>query len=180
MTMALAEKTCVPCRGGDPPLEREQAEAFLANVQDWDLCDDAHRIERHFLFANFREALNFVTAVSELADAEGHHPDVSFGWGYATVSLHTKKIKGLHENDFIIAAKIDRLFDPLSKPMSRAYGPSRSRHCDKWPELIFFVTGARSAFSLSITRLFIWPPMSCWIMGSIGRRSGATFVSGPM
>lgn len=111
MTMALAEKTCVPCRGGVPPLEREQAEAFLANVQDWDLCDDAHRIERRFLFANFREALNFVTAVSELADAEGHHPDVSFGWGYATVSLHTKKIKGLHGNDFIIAAKIDRLFD---------------------------------------------------------------------
>ena len=71
--------------------------------------DDAHRIERTFHFWNFREALSFVQKVGELAEAEGHHPDISFGWGYGTVSLRTKKIKGLHENDFIMAAKIDRL-----------------------------------------------------------------------
>jgi 4a-hydroxytetrahydrobiopterin dehydratase len=64
-----------------------------------------------FRFKNFGEALYFVRQVGELAEAEGHHPDISFGWGYAKVSLQTKKIKGLHENDFILAAKIDRLFD---------------------------------------------------------------------
>ena len=72
--------------------------------------DEAHRVERTFRFRDFREAL--VLKVGELAESEGHHPDVSFGWGYATVSLRTKKIKGLHENDFIMAAKIDRFAQP--------------------------------------------------------------------
>jgi 4a-hydroxytetrahydrobiopterin dehydratase len=63
----------------------------------------------HFRLRDFREALTFVQKVGELAESEGHHPDISFGWGYATLSLRTKKIKGLHENDFIMAAKIDRL-----------------------------------------------------------------------
>jgi 4a-hydroxytetrahydrobiopterin dehydratase len=71
--------------------------------------DNAHRIEKTFRFGNFREALPFVQKVGELAEAEGHHPDISFGWGYGTVSVRTKKIKGLHENDFTMAAKIDRL-----------------------------------------------------------------------
>jgi 4a-hydroxytetrahydrobiopterin dehydratase len=109
MTEMLAEKTCTPCRGGIPPLTPEQAESFRAQAPDWMLLDDYHRIERSFRFANFGEALAFVRQVGELAEAEGHHPDVTFGWGYATVSLRTKKIKGLHENDFIMAAKIDRL-----------------------------------------------------------------------
>jgi 4a-hydroxytetrahydrobiopterin dehydratase len=74
------------------------------------LVDDAGRIERTFRFKNFREALSFVHEVGELAEAEGHHPNISFGWGIATVSLQTKKIKGLHENDFIMATKIDRIF----------------------------------------------------------------------
>ena len=76
---------------------------------EWILRDDARRIERTFRFRNFREALAFVQRVGELAETEGHHPDISFGWGYATVSLSTKKIKGLHENDFIMASKIDRM-----------------------------------------------------------------------
>src|SRR6266446_5715177 len=71
----------------------------------------AHRIKRKFKFPNFGEGLRFVTRVGELAEAEGHHPDISFGWGHATVSLSTKKIKGLHENDFIMASKIDRMLD---------------------------------------------------------------------
>ena len=79
-------------------------------VPHWEVRDEAHRIERKFKFGNFGEALRFVQQVGELAEAERHHPDISFGWGYATVSLQTKKIKGLHENDFILAAKIDRLF----------------------------------------------------------------------
>ena len=108
MTM-LAEKTCTPCRGGIPPLTREEAERLQAQAPQWELRDDAHRIERTFRLGNFREALGFVQHIGELAEAEGHHPDISFGWGYATVSLRTKKIKGLHENDFILASKIDRL-----------------------------------------------------------------------
>lgn len=107
MTTGLAEKVCTPCRGGIPPLPREAAEQYRLQVPDWSLVDDATRIERTFRFGNFRAAFTFVTAAAELAEAEGHHPDISFGWGYATVSLRTKKIRGLHENDFIMAAKLD-------------------------------------------------------------------------
>jgi 4a-hydroxytetrahydrobiopterin dehydratase len=110
MIEALASKTCTPCRGGIPPLTREQAELFHAQAPDWQLLEEAHRIERSFRFRNFREALTFVREIGELAEAEGHHPNISFGWGNATVSLQTKKIKGLHENDFIMATKIDRIF----------------------------------------------------------------------
>jgi 4a-hydroxytetrahydrobiopterin dehydratase len=110
----LAEKTCTPCRGGVPPLTAQQAEELRVQAPEWALMDDAHRIERAFRFRDFRGALTFVQNVGELAESEGHHPDVSFGWGYATVSLRTKKIKGLHENDFIMAAKIDRLAQPTN------------------------------------------------------------------
>ncbi|MGB6701366.1 4a-hydroxytetrahydrobiopterin dehydratase [Methyloceanibacter sp.] len=118
MTETLAEKTCTPCRGGIPPLTHEEAERFRAQASDWELRDDAHRLERTFRFRNFREAGAFVQEISELAEAEGHHPDISFGWGYATVSLQTKKIKGLHENDFIMAIKIDQIFDRSTKSPS--------------------------------------------------------------
>ena len=109
MSTTLAQKTCTPCHGGIPPLTPTEAEHLRAEAPDWALLDDARRIERTFRRRNFREALNLVQKVGELAEAEGHHPDISFGWGYATVSLRTKKIKGLHENDFIMATKIDRL-----------------------------------------------------------------------
>jgi 4a-hydroxytetrahydrobiopterin dehydratase len=112
MTETLANKTCTPCRGGVPPLTREEAELLTTQAPDWQLVDDAGRIERNFRFKNFREALSFVQEVGELAEVEGHHPNISFGWGNATVSLQTKKIKGLHENDFIMATKIDRIFAP--------------------------------------------------------------------
>ena len=109
MAEALAEKVCTPCRGGVPPLTAEEAARDLAQVPGWELLDDARLIRRTFRLKNFREALAFVQSVGELAEAEGHHPEICFGWGYATVSLRTKKIKGLHENDFIMAAKLDRI-----------------------------------------------------------------------
>ena len=108
MTEALVEKTCTPCRG-IRRLTQAEAEELLPQAPEWTLMDNAHRIEKTFRFGNFREALAHSFKVGELAEAEGHHPDISFGWGYGTVSLRTKKIKGLHENDFIMAAKIDRL-----------------------------------------------------------------------
>jgi 4a-hydroxytetrahydrobiopterin dehydratase len=115
MAETLVEKTCTPCRGGIPPLTREEVERLNSEALQWELLDDAHRIERSFRFRNFREALSFVDSVGELAEAQGHHPDVYFGWGYATVSLRTKKIKGLHENDFIMAAKINGIFERAEK-----------------------------------------------------------------
>jgi 4a-hydroxytetrahydrobiopterin dehydratase len=108
MPIALAEKSCTPCRGGIPPLTEREAAAYRTQAPDWELRDQATRIERTYRFKNFGEAFGFVERAAALAEAEGHHPDISFGWGYVTVSLRTKKIKGLHENDFIIATKLDR------------------------------------------------------------------------
>jgi 4a-hydroxytetrahydrobiopterin dehydratase len=119
MASVLAEKTCTPCRGGVPPLTPEEAEGYRAQAPEWLLLEDATRIERRFRFKDFREAFAFVARAAELAEAEGHHPDISFGWGYATVSLRTKKIKGLHENDFIMAAKLDPLASGASEPTVR-------------------------------------------------------------
>jgi 4a-hydroxytetrahydrobiopterin dehydratase len=105
----LTARSCTPCQGGIPPLERVAAQAFLERMPGWNLLDDATRIEKRFTFANFREAMDFVTRVGQLSENEGHHPDIAFGWGWATVSWQTKKIRGLHENDFIMAAKTERL-----------------------------------------------------------------------
>jgi 4a-hydroxytetrahydrobiopterin dehydratase len=109
----LAEKTCTPCRGGVPPLTPEEAERYRLQAPDWSLMDNTTRIERRFRFKDFGEAFAFVTRAAELAEAEAHHPDITFGWGYAVVSLRTKKIKGLHENDFIMATKLDRIAGEL-------------------------------------------------------------------
>jgi 4a-hydroxytetrahydrobiopterin dehydratase len=109
MTATLAEKTCTPCRGGVPPLTGGEAEAYRAQAPEWALMDEATRIERTYRFKTFGEAFAFVRRAAELAETEAHHPDISFGWGFATVSLRTKKIKGLHENDFIMAVKFDGL-----------------------------------------------------------------------
>ena len=109
MPLALAERSCTPCRGGIPPLTQEEARAYHEQAPEWELLDQAKRIERTYRFKNFGEAFGFVERAAALAEVEGHHPDISFGWGYATVSLRTKKIKGLHENDFIMAAKLDRI-----------------------------------------------------------------------
>jgi 4a-hydroxytetrahydrobiopterin dehydratase len=109
MAESLAEKSCVPCRGGVPPLTRREADEFHRQAPDWELLDDATRLSRTYGFKNFAEAFAFVEDAAALAEREFHHPDISFGWGYATVSLRTKKIKGLHENDFIMAAKLDRI-----------------------------------------------------------------------
>src|SRR5258708_20013939 len=114
MPANFAEKPCTPCRGDIPPLTRDEAESLHAQALDWQLVDDAHRIERTFRFRNFREALSFVQQVGELAETEAHHPDISFGWGYATVPLRTKKIKGLPETAFIMPANTHPFLSPRS------------------------------------------------------------------
>ena len=107
--MDLTTKTCVPCRGGVPPLTPDAAARYLGEAPGWQLLESATRIERRLRFGNFAETLAFVNKVAELAEAEGHHPDISFGWGYCTVVFYTHKIKGLHENDFIMVAKVNEL-----------------------------------------------------------------------
>src|SRR3954470_13949396 len=108
MTETLVQKVCTPCRGGIPALSPDEVARYASQLPDW-AVEHARRIERTYRFGNFREALAFVDQVGALAEAERHHPDVCFGWGYATVSLQTHKIKGLHENDFILAAKVGQL-----------------------------------------------------------------------
>jgi 4a-hydroxytetrahydrobiopterin dehydratase len=108
----FAAKSCTPCKGGVPPLSETEVAEHHRQVPEWIVCDEGHRIERRFTFETFAEAFAFVQRVAEIAEMEGHHPDISFGWGYATVSLYTHKIKGLHDNDFIVAAKVDRVIGP--------------------------------------------------------------------
>ena len=109
MSDDLSSKTCTPCRGGVEPLARAEAESYLVQAPGWALVDEGRRIERSFKFKNFKEAMDFVAKIGNLSESEGHHPDISFGWGWARVSWQTKKIKGLHENDFIMAAKTNEL-----------------------------------------------------------------------
>ena len=110
MTDDLLSKTCTPCRGGIAPLTKAEAEGYLPQAPGWAFVDDGRGIERSFNFRNFKEAMDFVAKIGSLSETEGHHPEISFGWGWAKVSWQTKKIKGLHENDFIMAAKTNQLF----------------------------------------------------------------------
>lgn len=105
---ALAQKHCVPCKGGVPPLKGDALKTYAAQVPKWTVAND-HHLERVFQFPDFRSALAFVNRIGEIAEAEGHHPDIELGWGRAGVKIYTHKIQGLTESDFILAAKIDAL-----------------------------------------------------------------------
>lgn len=107
--MSLTKKDCIPCRGDMAALTAAQAEELAAQAEGWDITEQATKIVRNFTFKNFRDAFAFVAKVSLLAEKEGHHPDVAFGWGYCMITLQTHAINGLHENDFIMAAKINGL-----------------------------------------------------------------------
>jgi len=111
----LNQKICTPCQGGIPPLTQSEVAKLLAEAPRWVSIDEETKIKRDFTFKNFQMALDFVNRVGELAEAEFHHPlFIQFGWGFATIVLQTKKIKGLHENDFILAAKINEIADASS------------------------------------------------------------------
>lgn len=105
----LENKKCVPCEGGVTPLTHEQAVEMLTSLAGWDFAKDGKAIMRRFTFKNFKTAMAFVNKVGEIAEAEKHHPDIAFGWGYAEVLLQTHAINGLHENDFIVATKVNAL-----------------------------------------------------------------------
>jgi 4a-hydroxytetrahydrobiopterin dehydratase len=105
----LAEKECVPCKGDVPALKGEEL-TKLANQLDegWHVVDE-HHLEKEYKFKNFREALAFTNKVGELAEAQGHHPDIFLTWGLVKLSIWTHKINGLTESDFVLAAKADHL-----------------------------------------------------------------------
>jgi len=103
----LSKKKCVPCEGYERPMSKEEAERRLGAIQGWSLKEGL--IEKEYKFKNFNEALEFVNEVGKIAEEEGHHPEILLGWGKAKIMLWTHAIKGLSENDFILAAKIDKI-----------------------------------------------------------------------
>ncbi len=104
----LANKKCVPCKGGVPPLSSERAADLLTQVQGWTV-EDGHHLHKSYEFPDFVSALAFVNRVGALAEQQGHHPDIYLTWGKVGIKTWTHKIDGLTESDFILAAKIDGL-----------------------------------------------------------------------
>jgi 4a-hydroxytetrahydrobiopterin dehydratase len=104
----LAQKECVPCKGGVPPLKGESLKALSSQLLDWRVINE-HHLERDYKFENFREALEFTNKVGELAEKLNHHPDIYLAWGKVKLTLWTHKIDGLTESDFIFAAKVNQL-----------------------------------------------------------------------
>ncbi len=112
----LASRTCVPCRGGVPPLNGEALQRLQMQVSGWTLVND-HHITKKFRFPDFASALAMVNRIGAIAEVQGHHPDISLAWGCVEVTLWTHKVDGLTESDFIMAAKIDDAVDsPESRP----------------------------------------------------------------
>ena len=108
----LDQKNCIPCRGGIPPFDISEIHKYLKQVDGWNVKqneDKNYFLEKDFKFQNFFESQKFINEVGSIAEIEGHHPDIAFGWGYAKIKIFTHKIKGLVESDFILAAKIDKI-----------------------------------------------------------------------
>ena len=108
----LADKKCIPCEGGIPSFDLKEIHKYLKKVDGWDVKSDDNKtyyLLKEFKFENFRESQKFVNDVGNIAENEAHHPDIWFGWGYAKVKIFTHAINGLHESDFVLAAKIDKL-----------------------------------------------------------------------
>src|SRR4051812_19584209 len=104
--MSLSAKTCIPCRGGVPPLTSDEIKPLAAQVANWSVANN-HHLEREFKFPDFKEALDFTNKIGAIAEEQGHHPDIFLAWGKVDVKIWTHKIDGLTESDFILAAKID-------------------------------------------------------------------------
>ena len=106
----LLKKKCVPCEGSAIPFDISEIHKYQKKVDGWNINKNAEKIfflEKTFNFKNFKNSQIFVNKVGKISEEEGHHPDITFGWGYAKINITTHAIKGLSENDFILAAKID-------------------------------------------------------------------------
>ena len=109
MKNKLSQKKCEPCSGKTPKLNFEETSKYLSELNSWSINDKQEMIFKKFKFNTFNKALDFANKVGEIAENESHHPDLSLGWGYCLVMIHTHAIKGLSVNDFVLAAKIDEL-----------------------------------------------------------------------
>jgi 4a-hydroxytetrahydrobiopterin dehydratase len=106
----LAERHCVPCEGGVDPYAPDEAQAMMQRLSEgWLLVDDAHLLVKEFRFKNFADAMVFANKVADIAEVEQHHPDLAISWGNVSIELTTHAIAGLSENDFVLAAKIDKI-----------------------------------------------------------------------
>lgn len=104
----LAQETCIPCRGGVPPLKGEELDALQEKLGNgWQIINE-HHLEKEYIFADFIQALDFTVKVGEVAENQGHHPDIYLAWGKVKLAIWTHKIDGLTESDFILAAKADQ------------------------------------------------------------------------
>ncbi len=106
--MSLSKKECIPCKGGVPPLKGEELEKLREQVGGWNVVEE-HHITKTYKFPNFVKALAFVNKVGDVAEEQGHHPDIFLTWGKVGITMYTHKIDGLTESDFILAAKIDEI-----------------------------------------------------------------------
>lgn len=114
--MQLTQKHCVPCEGGIPPLSTEQEDTYRKDISSWNLTrENIHKLRKRFSFHNFKKAMVFVNKVADLAESEGHHPDICISYNKVDFTLFTHAVGGLSENDFITAAKIDELQKELDK-----------------------------------------------------------------
>ena len=107
MNIDLKNQKCQACSGNTPRFNEKQISDYLSKLDNWSVNDEQKMIYKKFIFKTFKQALNFTNKVGELADLEGHHPDISLGWGYSLIMIHTHAIQGLSINDFILASKID-------------------------------------------------------------------------
>ena len=108
----LADKKCIPCEGNIPSFNLDEIHKYLKKVDGWDVEKNEKEnffLTKNFKFENFKSSQNFVNKVGDIAETEGHHPDIFFGWGYAKVKIFTHAINGLAESDFILASKIDKI-----------------------------------------------------------------------
>lgn len=105
----LADQHCVPCRGGVPPLRGDQLIPYAKQLPDWKIIEE-HHVAKGFLFPDFKASLDFVNRIGAVAEQEGHHPNLCLEWGKVDVRIYTHKVRGLTESDFVLAAKIDRLY----------------------------------------------------------------------
>jgi 4a-hydroxytetrahydrobiopterin dehydratase len=109
MTHDLLKKKCEACEGGVDPLTKQEAESYMAEVPGWVLAEDGKMISKKFQFRDFVKAMAFVEGVADIAEMEGHHPDIHISYNKVTLELYTHSIKGLSENDFIVAAKVEQI-----------------------------------------------------------------------
>ena len=109
MNKPLSSGKCEPCNGNTPKLDFQEISKFLSELNEWSVNDNQEMIFKKFKFSNFKKAISFANEVGEISETEGHHPDIWFGWGYAKIKIFTHAIKGLHESDFVLAAKIDKI-----------------------------------------------------------------------